>query len=924
MDVSNTIHLLGDLLGQVLLELESYRVFEIEERIRQEGKRRRSDEEVVEQTKSPDKDQYEADEALTREVASLNVDEARAVAAAFALYFDLVNLAEENERVDLLRHQNNQPDAERPPDSLIGTIRAMYYQGISPDEIEKLLNQLTIELVLTAHPTEAKRRTILSKLERIAALLREVSEKSLLPGEFESLRAKLHAEIVSFWLTGRSRTSRPDVTDEVRTGLYFVETYFWSVLPKLYQDLNAALDIYYPGVKVSRPWLRLASWIGGDRDGNPNVTAAITAETLRLHRGLAVETHRHNFQELARKLSLSARQVPPSTDLKAWLNQRRPFPNHVAYLETRYADEPYRLTLSLLADDLAQASKDDMTARLLSKEPHQARARLDEFISPLQMISQTIPEILAVGDVQTLSMQLQIFGLTSARLDIREDSSRLRAALAELLRALGEGVDLEKASANERSLALEQLLSRQPPDLSDHPGVSKLTSETVALFQLIGRTREIYGQELLGPFIISMTRDAGDVLGVLLLARWLGCSDCLQIVPLFETLADLRSAPLILQELFGKQVYRHHLETCSDEQMVMIGYSDSNKDGGYLAANWALYQAQEQIAQVCARYNIKLTLFHGRGGTVARGGGPANRAIRAQPPGTIQGRFRVTEQGEIITSRYFNPILAHRHLEQITSAVLFASAAPKSTTGKFTSEPDPTWREAMDTMAFHAQVKYRKLVFETPGFTEFWRYATPLDEIKRLRIGSRPAARSASDAVEKIRAIPWVFSWMQSRYNLPGWFGLGTGLETVGGMEGDLLQILREMYVNWPFFTALLDNAASSMLKADLKIARLYADLVPDKEMARNIYDEISQEFFRTRRLILVVTGHNELVDSDPLIQRSVKLRNPYVDPLNFIQIELLKRLRLIKDQECTEAQTLRESIVITINGIAAGLRNTG
>jgi phosphoenolpyruvate carboxylase len=422
---------------------------------------------------------------------------------------------------------------------------------------------------------------------------------------------------------------------------------------------------------------------------------------------------------------------------------------------------------------------------------------------------------------------------------------------------------------------------------------------------------------LLGPFIISMTRGPADVLTVLLLARWAGCDQGLSIVPLFETVDDLDAAPSILADLFGTEPYRRHLRACGDEQMIMIGYSDSNKDSGYLAANWALYQAQAAVAAVCAQHGLRFTLFHGRGGTVARGGGPANRAIRAQPPGTVGGRFRVTEQGEVIGSRYGDSDLAHRHLEQIVSAVLLASA-PGS--GRADADPLPApWRHAINAMAAAARAEYRDLVYDTPRFLEFWRDATPLDEISRLRIGSRPAARRGGALdISHIRAIPWVFSWMQSRFNLPGWYGLGTALSAA---EPDPL---REMYAGWPFLRALLDNAEMSLLKADLGIAALYTGLVHDQAMAAAIFARLRAEYERTCRAVLAITGHAELMDDDPIIQRAIHLRNPYVDPLNYIQVEMLRRLRALPDPEAPAAEPLREVLVMTINGIAAGLRNTG
>jgi phosphoenolpyruvate carboxylase len=598
----------------------------------------------------------------------------------------------------------------------------------------------------------------------------------------------------------------------------------------------------------------------------------------------------------------------------------------VAFLEERYSNEPYRLALSLLANDLAEASRDDMTARLLEAQPHQARARLEDFTRPLEVIRAAVPGPVAHDQLHTLEMQFRVFGLHAARLDLREDSGRLNAALNEILRGLKiDYLEDERfpaghlhatEAAEARLVLITRLLSSPLPVLSATPGVTPATAETWALFHLLARTRQVYGAELLGPFIISMTRSAADLLTVLLMARWTACDQGLDIVPLFETVEDLAAAPEILKELFELESYRRHLESCGNHQMVMIGYSDSNKDGGYLAANWSLYQAQEAIAGLCREAGITLTLFHGRGGTVARGGGPANRAIRAQPPGTLQGRFRLTEQGEIIAARYANPFIAHRHLEQIVNAVLLASA-PQD----WADPVQPAWRQALTDMSGRGHTAYRQLVYGTPGFLEFWRHATPLDEIKRLQLGSRPAARQAGpEAVEKIRAIPWVFSWMQSRFNLPGWYGLGAGLS---GPDVSL-HLLQEMYGNWAFFRAILDNAEMSLLKADMNIAALYADLVPDQDLAMRIFAAIRVEFERTRLAILAVTGHRDLMESESVIQRSVQLRNPYIDPLNYIQVEMLRRLRGLSDPDSPQAEDLREVIILTINGIAAGLRNTG
>jgi len=898
MELSAAIHLLGDILGEVIGELESPELFAIEERIRIAAKDRRGG-------------NAEAVKQLEAEVEALDVDQARAVSAAFTTYFELINLAEENHRVAQLRERVLSP--EPLGESVIDAIALLKKDGITTAQMRSLLNELSIELVLTAHPTEARRRTVLSKLQRLARLLDQTSNDRLSAREREKNHEAIHAEVAALWLTDSHRTERPAVTDEVRTGLQFVESVFWDALPVLYEDLEDALASYYPEVDPPSKWLYLASWMGGDRDGNPNVDHEVTAETLRLHRGLAVESHRRTFQELARRLSMSDRRLPPPPELTAWIESRRPLPKHVAYIEERYA-EPYRLVLSLLAADLNDASKDDMTARLLESKPHQARMNLQALLLPLDIISASLPASLAQDEIQKVQRQLQIFGLHSMRLDIREESARYNSTLAETLRALDITPDFAEMPDEDRLTLLTKLLSSPLPDLSEHPGITSATAETWALFQLITRVRNVYGAELLGPVVISMCRSASDVLSVLLLARWVGCDDGLQIVPLFETIEDLQAASPIFENLFTLPIYREHLSRCENAQMVMIGYSDSNKDGGYVMANWALYQGQESITKVAQKHNITLTIFHGRGGTIARGGGPANRAIRAQPAGSIKGRFRLTEQGETIAARYSNPELAHRHLEQIVHAVLVASS-PKMTQ----SAVPVAWRAAMDAMSATAFQAYRGLVYETPAFIDFWQAATPLDEIKRLHIGSRPAARTQSSEVSRIRAIPWVFSWMQSRFNLPGWFGLGSALASITDSA-----LLRDMYQGWSFFKTMLDNTEMSLIKADMDIASLYVELVPDKAVATEIFGLIRAEYHRTHDAVLSISDHRNLLDAEPITQHAVQLRNPYVDPLNYIQVEMLRRLRALTNSESTEAQSLREVVGLTINGIAAGLRNTG
>jgi phosphoenolpyruvate carboxylase len=885
----------------VITELESRELFEREERIRLAAKDRRGG-------------NVEAARQLEAEVEALSIDDARAVSSAFTTYFDLVNLAEEYHRVQQLREREIEKHPAPLDESVGNAVAALKKSGVTAAQLWSLLDRLSIELVLTAHPTESRRRTVVSKLQRVARSIDFLANSQLTPREREQTLASIRAEVVGLWLTDRTRTIRPTVTDEVRTGLHFVESVFWDTLPALYADLDEALASHYPEVASPSSWLSLASWMGGDRDGNPNVTHEITAETLRLHRGLAVESHRRTVQGLARRLSMSDERLPAPPELTAWIESRRPLPPHVKYIEARYAAEPYRLVLSLLAADLAEASNDDMTARLLGRMPHQARIHVEDLLDPINLIASTLPASLSQNEIRKIRQQLQIFGLQAMRLDIREESSRFNIVVDETLRALNITNDFMGMPDEERLSLLVELLSAPLPELAEHPGITQPSAETFALFQLMTRVRDVYSAELLGPVVISMCRSAADVLSVLLLARWTGCDQGMHIVPLFETIDDLQSAPSVLDEMFTLPLYRKHLTTCNDEQIVMIGYSDSNKDGGYLTANWSLYQGQEEIAKATRKHDITLTLFHGRGGSIARGGGPANRAIRAQPTGTVNGRFRITEQGETIAARYSNPKLAHRHLEQIVHAVLMASSPAKTE-----NEISQKWRTEMDSMSVTARKVYRGLVYETPGFIDFWQAATPLDEIKRMHIGSRPAARAKSGEVTKIRAIPWVFSWMQSRFNLPGWFGLGSALESANDIG-----LFREMYQGWSFFRSMLDNTEMSLIKADMEIASLYVDLVPDRKLAKGIFDTVLAEYERTRHAVLSISGHANLLDAEPVTQNSVHLRNPYVDPLNYIQVEMLHRIRGLKDAESVEAHAIREVIGVTINGIAAGLRNTG
>ncbi|HSM57538.1 MAG TPA: phosphoenolpyruvate carboxylase [Candidatus Sulfomarinibacteraceae bacterium] len=915
--LSADIHLLGDTLGQVIRQQAGIALFDLEERIRAMSKTRRIDPDPA------------VDEYLAQLVEELSLHEAETVARAFTTYFDLINLAEENHRVRVLRYREREAFPQPLGESIADAVADLWEQNVDDATLSSLLERLDIELVFTAHPTEAKRRTVLSKLRRIADMLYEREVSDLLPSEEEELQKWLLAEVTTLWLTERNRTRKPQVTDEVRTGLHFFETTIWDVVPQVYQAMERALQRYYPQLDSPRRFLTFGSWIGGDRDGNPNVTTEVTAETLRLHRGLAVEHHRGVAQQLARSLSISDRLAPVSEELQQSVERIEPS-SHVAYLIDRYPHEPYRLRAAMMAANLAQTSAADMLARLRGEPagplPPLLKAR--DLTDSLDLMARSLREsgaaMVREADLKSFRNQARVFGLHTGRLDLRQYSEYHDEALAEILAKLGDHDHYLELDLQARTALLTELLQDDAPDLESLHDLSSETRELLDLFQMACRAVDIYGPEVFGPYIISMTRGPADVLTVLLLAYWSGLNlredrdfEGLAIAPLFETRDDLARATDTMHTLYTHPVYARHLERLQRQQTIMIGYSDSNKDAGYLAANWELFQAQERLAAVCREHDVALTLFHGRGGTIARGGGPANRAILAQPAGTVNGRIRITEQGEVINERYGHPAIARRHLEQVVHAVLLASAPGYEEI----NSPLPEWREAMEQLATTSYKVYRNFIYETPELLQYWQQATPLREISQLRIGSRPARRQSSDVFASLRAIPWGFSWMQSRHVLPGWYGVGEALDQYGVSR---LHQLQTMYREWPFFRVVIDNAQVSLGKADMGIARLYAGLVSDAGVRDQIYGEVVAAFERTRRWILQVTGQNEILDNEPTLQRAIKRRDPYVDPLNFIQVSLLRRLRAMDDPEGPEAQPLLHAVFLTINGIAAGLKNTG
>ncbi len=905
------IRFLGAALGRVISQMEGQATFETTETLRTLAKASRGGESG-------------AAERLAKVVARLSPQAAIHQAMAFTLYFELVNLAEENFRVAILRRRRAaQNDAEGRPtaaeprrESIAAAIKELKEKGVAPNELQALLDRLSIELVFTAHPTESKRRTLLTKLRRLAEILRQrhlPEEQGEAPDP-----ARVEREIVSLWLTDRSRVERPEVTDEARTGLWYFDTTLFATLPRLQTDMERALQRYYPEVRPPHRWLTFGSWIGGDRDGNPNVTADLTAEVLLLHRQLAFAKLREQIFHLSHSISVSDRRARISPKVERLVQENQHFSPAVEKMCARYPHEPYRILLNVLRGKLARGAAEPAAEKSLTSEAVEDDCFLhpEELQEILEVISRSLQAgrgaLLAEGELRTARQTIEVFGLHTARLDLRQDSATHEAAVAEVigrpdyskLEEAGKREVLTTAIASARPLALMALVEFSAP-----------TRHVIEPLRLAALAARKIGREALGIYVISMTKSVSDLLEVQLLMRLAGAS--LPIAPLFETLDDLTGAPRILTELVTEPAYLPQLDKYGRHQHVMLGYSDSNKDCGYLAANWALYRAQEEIAAVARAQNLRITLFHGRGGSIARGGGPAAKAILAQPIGLRDGGIRVTEQGEVLSTRYHDPDLAHRILEQMTYGVLLGSQAAQTPV-----EVPAAWSEAMTRMS-EASVRAYQATVHDPQFLEFWREATPIDQIGQLRFGSRPTYRKKSQKVSDLRAIPWVFSWMQSHYNFPGWYGLGTALETIlcEGAKGK--RLLRQMHKSWPFFQTLIDNAELTMRKADMGIARLYCSLVTKAAVRERIFQLLMEEFERTEGAIRAVTGQPQLLADQPVLLNSVELRNPYIDPLNYLQVDLMRRLRSGKLKKAA-AEDARAALELTINGISGGLKNTG
>ena len=908
--LSDQIHLLGDTLGETIVEQEGRPLFELVEEIRALAKAFRAGDAA-------------AGERLNARVAGLSLAEAHGVAKAFAAYFQLVNLAEEQERLRILRERTRAADASGAPmgETLADAFSTLAREGIGADETQALLDRLRVMPVFTAHPTEAKRRTVLFKHDRLSGILARLETEGLLPDERRDAILGLREEIVSLWQTDETRSHRIGVLDEVRNGLYYFEATLFDLVPRMQARLRRALESAYPERAFRVPIvLRFGSWIGGDRDGNPYVTLEVTEQALREHQLMALRLHQRSLERIGNHLSSSGRRgttpaLRESLEVDALL-----FPEEARRARERYPDQPYRQKLALVRTKLGATAEAAARPWRADHRPRSGAYRnAEEFLADLALVRESLREHrgerLAEGRLADVVAQAECFGFHLATLDLRQHSASQTEALEEIFDRYGASGYREWSEERRIEILTGELLGSRPLTPA-HLDFSPATRESVELFRLVRRAHERVGPRSIDCFVISMTRHASDVLAVLLLARDAGVAEGLDVVPLFETVADLQRAPEILGRLLDNPAYMRHLEARGRAQQVMIGYSDSNKDAGYLAANWELHLAQRRLPALCQERGVRLTLFHGRGGTAGRGGGRTNHAILAQPPESVQGRLKLTEQGETVTARYAVPALAERHLEQLLHAVIVASGKrPRSSPSR-----NGAWEQALNDLAARSAAAYRELVRAAPTL-DYFRQATPIDAISQLNLGSRPARRAGGAGIEDLRAIPWVFAWTQSRVTLPGWYGIGAAVAGWAGTHVERLELLATMYREWLFFRTVMDNAQMSMRKADMRIAELYASLAGE-EVRAAVFPRLREEFERTESALLRLTGQRDLLDREPWLQRSIRVRNPYIDPMNAVQVALLRRLRVTSD--AAEAEELRTAILASVNGIAAGLRNTG
>jgi phosphoenolpyruvate carboxylase len=913
------IRLLGRILGDVIRDQEGVAAYELVERVRKLSVAFRRDADA------------QADQALKRLLKSLSGEQTVSVIRAFTYFSHLANLAED--RHHIRRRMIHERAGETQEGSIEVALARLRWAGISPRTISQTLAQAHLSPVLTAHPTEVQRKSILDAERDIANLLvardeiksHALPKDALAPRELAANEVQIRARVLQLWQTRLLRFTKLTVADEIENALSYYESTFLREIPKIYADLEREL-----GQQPVASFLRMGNWIGGDRDGNPNVSAQTLEYALRRQSEVALRHYLTEVHYLGSELSLSAMLVEVTPQMQA-LAERSPDTNE------HRQDEPYRRALTgiyaRLAATLKQLTGGEAARHAVA--PQNPYPRAEDFLADLRTIRESLlahhAQALVAQRLHPLVRAVEVFGFHLATVDLRQSSDQHELVVAELLATARVEAHYGKLSETDKRTLLVRLLSDARPLRVVGAAYSQHSERELAIFAMAQRLREQFGAQAIRHYIISHTEAVSDLLEVLLLQKEVGLLQGtldaqaraqLIVVPLFETIEDLRNAAPIMREFYALPGIATLVQRSGAEQDIMLGYSDSNKDGGIFTSNWELYRAEIALVQLFDQlansHNIQLRMFHGRGGTVGRGGGPSYQAILAQPPGTVRGQLRVTEQGEVIGSKYANPEIGRRNLETLVAATLEATLLQP------TKPAPPAFLQAAETLSQASMAAYRALVYETPGFTDYFFGSTPIREIAELNIGSRPASRKPSQRIEDLRAIPWSFSWGQCRLTLPGWYGFGTAVQEFLEKDAslprrDALALLQKMDRQWPFFRTLLSNMDMVLAKSDLALASRYAGLVTDARLRKRIFALIEAEWHRTAQALQLITGNKQRLAGNPALQRSIKHRFPYIDPLHHLQVELVRRHRagLIDERA-------QRGIHISINGIAAGLRNTG
>jgi phosphoenolpyruvate carboxylase len=910
------IRLLGRILGDVIREQEGKEAFELVERVRQLSVAYRL------------KKDASAGRVLDRLLKNLSSDQTVSVIRAFSYFSHLANIAEDRHHVRRRLHHERQGHLQE--GSLAMTFERLHKADVRAADVAQTLQHAYISPVLTAHPTEVQRKSILDAERAIAELVGQRDELHT-ERELRDNEDIIRARVTQLWQTRMLRYTKLTVADEIENALSYYPTTFLRQIPKLYREIEQSLH----GHPVPS-FLRMGHWIGGDRDGNPNVSADTLRQALARQAEVALRFYLTEVHELGAELSISNMLAPVTPEMRA-LADRSPD------LNPHREDEPYRRALigmyaRLAATLHALTGTEALRHAVAPQNPYAGPA---EFLADLQLIEASLrshhAQALIGPRLAPLQRAVQVFGFHLATVDLRQSSDKHEAVVAELLKLARIEPDYSALDEPARQALLIRLLNDARPLRVRGAAYSELAVSELAIFECAGDMLQRYGREALRHYIISHTETVSDLLEVLLLQKESGlltgtlddgATNALIVVPLFETIGDLRMAAEVMRGFYALPGILELICRSGCEQDIMLGYSDSNKDGGFFTSNWELYRAELALVQLfnplAESHGLTLRLFHGRGGTVGRGGGPSYQAILAQPPGTVKGQIRLTEQGEVIGSKYAHPEIGRRNLETLVAATLEATLLNPSPSNRH-GAPKP-FLEAAAAISAASFAAYRKLVYETPGFTDYFFAATPIREIAELNIGSRPASRKASRAIEDLRAIPWSFSWGQCRVALPGWCGFGSAIEAFlgeGAARKTRLDLLQRMYKQWPFFRTLLSNLDMVLAKSDLRIAARYVELVEDAKVAKRIFAAVRAEWELTQAALSLITGEAERLQSNPALARSIEHRFPYLDPLNHLQVELMRRYRHRKDNDPANERVQR-GIHISINGIAAGLRNTG